>query len=1017
MEPNDTLSQVSHHGAGDEAHHIRRIQQALSDAARFLSPQAPIRRFVHNNILMAYEDLPFEEAVVTAAQQFGAQPYAAEKIYAGHVASGRIRSADIYAVLRDMEVDDHDPVIPHGPTRYSLRAWRLQHLFEVPQGHALDWLLHESDLLFKCHPLVSPEARERLLASADRADQPIQPDGADPQRSKKKALPYALHPASREARMLHRLWEQFYAQAPIVPSHPIGVRPRDILLALTNRDTDLWVHPLLIRFCAAFMDQGVAYWPMPGREHGFLNTFRALYGQHGSPPDPWMATLAHDLRQQHHAQWSAEHTVHAMLRDLGIPEAEWPHFIKATILSLPGWAGMIRQMECHPDMAPVHAPPPTTLMDFLAVRLILEKHACTFVMRTVLRKRGHLGQLRHDKPTACLQRDLSVAYEAFVMAQVTAMGPAELNTPAAAQRWLHEVIAFNSVERRRLLHLAFERHHRVRLLDALLAHARLGNSRITKPRLQAIFCLDDREESLRRHLEEIDPTIETFGHAGFYGVAMVYKGLTDIRSRPLCPPLVQAHHKVYEEAIQSENHAAHVNAQRSMGALQRFIGVSSQTLVRGGLLASGAGLLYMFPLIGRTLFPRASQRVMQHMRHRIQKPPATRLVYERPAGCTAPDADGLWQGYSVDEMANVVASAMNNLGVKDDFAPLIIVSGHHSSSLNNPHESTYDCAATASGQSGPNARAFALMANRPDVRAILQSRGITIPDTTWFLAGSHNTCDESMIYYDLDAMPAHVLPSFQHWQTTLAQAVGRDAQERCRRFESVPLSVTPKAALAYTEGRSTDLAQPRPELGHATVAFCIIGRRERSRGLFMDRRSFLVSYDPNTDPSGTVLANLLEGPGPVGAGASLDYYFSYIDRERYGSSSKLPHNIVGLIGVMDGHASDLRTGLPWQAVELHEPMRLLNIVEAEPEVIANVLPSKPTISRLVRNGWVHVVAWSPSTGMMHLYTPDKGFVPYTPESIHIPIAATSLDHFRGHREHLQYARIDAGLNTMEAPSP
>ena len=37
--------------------------------------------------------------------------------------------------------------------------------------------------------------------------------------------------------------------------------------------------------------------------------------------------------------------------------------------------------------------------------------------------------------------------------------------------------------------------------------------------------------------------------------------------------------------------------------------------------------------------------------------------------------------------------------------------------------------------------------------------------------------------------------------------------------------------------------------------------------------------------------------------------------------------IAGLLGVMDGAQSDLRTGLPWQMVEIHEPTRLA-IVDA-----------------------------------------------------------------------------------------
>jgi hypothetical protein len=101
-----------------------------------------------------------------------------------------------------------------------------------------------------------------------------------------------------------------------------------------------------------------------------------------------------------------------------------------------------------------------------------------------------------------------------------------------------------------------------------------------------------------------------------------------------------------------------------------------------------------------------------------------------------------------------------------------------------------------------------------------------------------------------------------------------------------------------------------------------------------------------------VLARIMAAVVPVVAGISLEYYFSYVDPAGYGCGTKLPHNVTSLLGVMDGAQSDLRTGLPWQMVEIHEATRVAIVVEGSPDILARVVTSNPTIDRLVSRRWI-----------------------------------------------------------------
>ena len=224
---------------------------------------------------------------------------------------------------------------------------------------------------------------------------------------------------------------------------------------------------------------------------------------------------------------------------------------------------------------------------------------------------------------------------------------------------------------------------------------------------------------------------------------------------------------------------------------------------------------------------------------------------------------------------------------------------------------------------------------------------------------------------------------------------------------SAPLTMSFRQAHDHVKERAEDLGQTRPECGHATNALTIVGRRARSRGLYLDRRAFLVSYDPLQDnDQGATLTGILQAILPVCAGISLEYYFSYVDNPGFGCGTKLPHNVSALLGVMDGAASDLRTGLPWQMVEIHEPARHLFVLESTPEIVLGILDRFPNIGRLFRNEWASLAVLHAHTGEVWWLRQGE-FTQFEPSGNPLPRAAASVEWYRGWRDHLEFAEIES----------
>ncbi|MCM8627265.1 DUF2309 domain-containing protein [Accumulibacter sp.] len=1045
---------------------LAELRTSIAHLAHLLPAQAPLRDFVHHNTLHAFQHLPFAEALAQAARLSGARPWPDEARCRELLASGRIGRDDLIAGLRQLPATRPDePVYPAAGARVRRGEVLQVALLHSPLGTSatrLRWQIEENSALARWAPDLDVAARERLREAARR-------DGLAEGEAVADLWDVTLAFGSRPSTATHGFAAELSAAAASVLWQRLLDRLgddwtlRDLLEHLTGEDIGLALQPALIRHLAAHLDLGLAGWRNPARQNGFYAAWRDSSSQDwGWDLDEFpaarreLAELADDPLL----------VIAGELERLGIAQAGWPGYLQRLALELPGWAGMCHRRETHPQAGQA----PVCLSDFLAVRLVLERlhverlvnrvwgvalpalgayfadHPAELLMRHAFGAgelpddlldcvRPHLvgdageggcwldvattlGEADVDE-LAAAERAMLAAWPLFRLAQYLGIGGRELRElgPNGAQALLDCVASLDAAGRGQVWLLASEHHYRQQILGALAANHGRARATVGQSVAQVVLCMDDREEGTRRHLEEVNPAIETYGAAGFFGVPMLWQGLDDEAPTALCPVVVRPTNVLREQPPPAAEAAWQAHRRRRYWRLawhERLVQESRRGLLRAALLCVVAGPAALLALFARTIAPARLGVVAGRLRAAFDKDlggivEVTAEAGEalRPASAEQPRA-----GFAEDEQVARVAGFLRSIGLTSGFAPFVLIVGHGSDSRNNPHLAAYDCGACSGRHGGPNARAFAAMANRPTVRAALASEGIVIPRTTHFLGAEHNTCDESFVWYDEDCLPASHRQAFAALRRDCREAARRHAVERCRRFASAPRHPSPHRALAHLAGRRHDIAQARPELGHATIAAALVGRRTMSRGLFLDRRVFLISYDPLSDPDGRILEATLLAAGPVGAGISLEYYFSSVDNERFGCGTKITHNLTGLFGVMNGVCSDLRTGLPRQMIEIHEPIRLLVVAEQTTAVLGAIYRRQPPLQELIGNGWIVLAAQDPQSGAIELFDPLSGWQPWAvadPEAGGWPGRPTevecSAEWFAGHADALPPALL------------
>lgn len=665
------------------------------------------------------------------------------------------------------------------------------------------------------------------------------------------------------------------------------------------------------KWCAAFF--GAAAWPMPGREEGFYPAWRQLAHRDRRVPRRVRATLQK-------APLVPEDAILAALADAAVTDQTRIAYLQAQLTRLPGWAAHIHWCTGrHPGI---------DLTQYVAVRLAFESALMTH------RDGAIAGTVTPQVLPTARER----ATHLVTRWQLGGVSEAQLATAA-------RILAILPVAARESLwQNAFEGHYRDGLLTALQTAPRRDTPR---PRIQVITCIDTRSEGLRRHLEMRDG-YQSFGFAGFFAVAMRFTDLLGGQPSDLCPVLMSPSCEVAETPLPGASAAA---ARRTAGAshlagFETAFHAAKDSMAAPFTLAEAAGWVAAPWAAVKTLAPAAGAMARRRLRELFA-----------PAAPTVLTVDAI----PLDERVLFAQAALTTMGLTRDFGVLVALCAHGSTTENNPYQAAVDCGACGGQPGGPNARAAATILNQREVRDALRGHGIDIPDGTVFVAAQHDTATDRV-----ELLDAHLVPPSHHGELVrlrgdLAAAGAALAAERCAALPGARSRLSPKCAARHVVARSSDWAQVYPEWGLAGNAAFIVGPRSITRGIDLQRRAFLHSYDPDVDPDGAALETILTAPLVVAQWINCQYYFSAVAPEAFGAGTKAIHNVVGTAGVLSGHVGDLRLGLPWQSVAeggrlVHEPQRLLAVIQAPLGRIDAIVDRNPLLQRLFGNDWIAVAA-------------------------------------------------------------
>jgi uncharacterized protein len=692
-----------------------------------------------------------------------------------------------------------------------------------------------------------------------------------------------------------------------------AVRPWGATVQTVNQEILPWL--------GAFLDEGQAAWPMPYRKQGLFVAVKAL--------------LSHDKRFRGQRAFLRElptdsfEAIKILIDRLSISDDHRDAYLRDQLLALPGWAAFIR-WRSEQDTYQPQLDYPANLTDYLALRLLL-------------------AWLVPDDPKVeepqppRIYRRLSTWAESFL-----APGP-----ETTAQEWAELIQTLRQFYRRVQLELlaAWEGDFQNRLRRQLISQTEHGPA-THRPEAQLAFCIDVRSEPFRRQVEAAGD-YETLGFAGFFGLPIAYQTVLGKTVNSL-PVLLKPAHQLKPQAGACCAHQAprHEKGLRLITDLKQAYKSLKYNLATPFAAVEALGMVAGLITAGRNLMPRTLTKLRRKGQNLIS--PDIDIVPD-----VTPQGE---YGIPLAQQAVYAGNALRMMGLTRNFAPLVVLCGHGSETENNPYAAALDCGACGGSHGGPNASAMARIFNQPEIRAKLREEGIDIPADTLFVGGQHNTTTDEVRLLDLPELDSALQVQINDLRAGLKRAQRGNLAVRAH--------LLGQTEAAKVLRKSSDWSEVRPEWGLAGNAGFVVAPRHMTEKLDLKGRCFLHSYDWEQDPENSSLEVIMTAPLVVAQWINSQYFFSTVDNTAFGSGSKITHNVVGKVGIMQGNASDLMHGLPLQSVMAtdeklyHQPLRLTAMVVAPQVRVQALIDKHQILQQMFFNQWVTLQIFDPEQEQM-----------------------------------------------------